>query len=149
MVWTALYTRVTTLFLWCQPYKYLGLRSILFYFCIFRPAPRAYGASQARDRIGATAAGHSHIHSNAGSKLCLWPIYHSSQQHQSLNSLNQVRDPTCNLMVLCRVHLRCTTIGSPGVFMLLFWWTALLVQWVTVQWVTWVTILMTLVNSYL
>ena len=35
--------------------------------------PMAYGGSQARGRIIATAAGLYHSHSNAGSKLCLWP----------------------------------------------------------------------------
>ena len=41
----------------------------------FRAAPVAYGISQARGPIGATAAGlhHSHHHSNAGSELHLQP----------------------------------------------------------------------------
>ena len=34
----------------------------------------AYGSSQARDPIGAAAAGLHHSHSNARSKPCLWPI---------------------------------------------------------------------------
>ena len=44
-----------------------------FVFCIFRAAPTAYGASQARDRIRAAAAGLCHSHSNAGSELRLKP----------------------------------------------------------------------------
>ena len=36
-------------------------------------APAAYGSSQARGLIGAVAAGHSHSHSNAGSKQHLRP----------------------------------------------------------------------------
>ena len=36
-----------------------------------RAAPEAYGSSQARGRIGATAAGLHHSHSNARSELCL------------------------------------------------------------------------------
>ena len=39
----------------------------------FRAAPMAYGGSQARDRIGATAAGLCHSHSNAVSELRLRP----------------------------------------------------------------------------
>ena len=44
-----------------------------FIFCFFRAAPVAYGGSQARSRIGATAASLYHSHSNKGSELCLRP----------------------------------------------------------------------------
>ena len=39
--------------------------AILFFFCLFRAEPEAYGGSQARDPIGAVAASlrHSHSHS--------------------------------------------------------------------------------------
>ena len=42
-------------------------------FLLFRATPRAYGGSQAKDLIGATAANlrHSHSHSHARSKLHL------------------------------------------------------------------------------
>ena len=43
----------------------------LFVFCLFRAAPTAYGDSQARDLIGATADSLCHSHSNAGSEPCL------------------------------------------------------------------------------
>ena len=39
----------------------------LFFFCLFRPTSAAYGGSQARGLIGATAAGLRHSHSNSGS----------------------------------------------------------------------------------
>ena len=39
----------------------------------YRATPSAYGSSQARGQIRATAAGLHHGHSNAGSKLCLQP----------------------------------------------------------------------------
>ena len=45
----------------------------LFYFFLFRATPLAYGSSQARGQIGATAAGLHHSYSNTGSKPCLWP----------------------------------------------------------------------------
>ena len=48
-------------------------------FCLFfRASPAAYGGSQARGQIGATAADHSrsHSHSNAVSGPRLWPIPH-------------------------------------------------------------------------
>ena len=43
------------------------------FFCLFRAAPAAYGGSQAKGQIGATAAGLHHSHSNAGSEQCLQP----------------------------------------------------------------------------
>ena len=43
--------------------------TVLFYFCLFRAAPTAYGISQVRGRLGAAAAGLCHSHSNARSKL--------------------------------------------------------------------------------
>ena len=44
-----------------------------FCFCFLRAAPAVYGSSQARDQIGATAAGLHHSHSNARSELHLQP----------------------------------------------------------------------------
>ena len=46
--------------------------SFLFYL-LFRAAHSAYGGSQARGPIGATAAGLHHSHSNARSEPHLWP----------------------------------------------------------------------------
>ena len=45
----------------------------LFIFLSFRAAPKAYGRSQARGRIGLVAAGLRHSHSNMGSELRLRP----------------------------------------------------------------------------
>ena len=46
----------------------LGVKSLLFAsLLLFRAAPAAYGGSQATGRIGTTAAGLHHSHSNAGS----------------------------------------------------------------------------------
>ena len=56
-VWTRAYTRAQTFF--C--------------FLLFRAAPAACGGSQARGRIGATAAGLRQSHSNSGSEPCLQP----------------------------------------------------------------------------
>ena len=39
---------------------------------LFRAAPMAYGGSQARGQIGATAAGLHHNHSHAESNQWLW-----------------------------------------------------------------------------
>ena len=43
-------------------------------FLLFRAAPLAYGGSQARGPIRATAAGLHHSHSISGSEPCLQPI---------------------------------------------------------------------------
>ena len=51
----------------------VSLGVFLVLFCLFRAAPAAYGGSQARSQIGATAAGLHHSHSNVGSKLHLQP----------------------------------------------------------------------------
>ena len=44
-----------------------------FFFCLFRVVPLAYGSSQARGRIRATAASLYHSHSYARSESCLQP----------------------------------------------------------------------------
>ena len=53
-----------------QPVRPLYIFKI---FYSFRAAPVAYGSSQARGRIRATAAGLCHSHSHAGSEPCLRP----------------------------------------------------------------------------
>ena len=60
-------------------------------FLLFRPAPGAYGSSQARDQIGAAAASLHYSHGNRGSEPCLDP-HHSSRQRQILNPLSEARD---------------------------------------------------------
>ena len=44
-----------------------------FYFLLFRAVPAAYGGSQGRSQIRATAAGLCHSHSNSGSEPHLRP----------------------------------------------------------------------------
>ena len=44
-----------------------------YYYLLFRATPAAYGGSQARGRIGATAANWCHSHSNTGSESHLRP----------------------------------------------------------------------------
>ena len=45
----------------------------LFFFGLFKAAPAAYGGSEARGPVGATAAGLRQSHSNSGSELRLQP----------------------------------------------------------------------------
>ena len=55
--------------------RFLFLRLLVSFFlsvfCLLRATPEAYGGYQARDLIGATAAGLCQRHSNARSELCL------------------------------------------------------------------------------
>ena len=83
---------------------------LFIYFLLFRATGAAYGSSQARSQIRATAAGLHHSHSNAGSKLCLWPI---SQQCQILNPLSEARDRTCILMDTSWICFHWATMGTP------------------------------------
>ena len=50
------------------------LKSYIFiFFCLLRAVPTPYGGSQAKVRIGATAAGLCHSYSDSGSEPCLRP----------------------------------------------------------------------------
>jgi len=81
-----------------------------FSFLLFRAVPAAYGSSQARGPIRASAAGLHHSHSNMGSELHL---HHSSWQRQILNPLREARDLTCNLMVPSWIHFCFAQTGTP------------------------------------
>ena len=59
----------------------------VFFFCLFRATPAAYGGSQARGPIAAIAFGLHYSHSNADLQL-----HHSSQQRWILNPLCKARD---------------------------------------------------------
>ena len=51
-----------------------------FFFGLFRATPMVYRSSQARDRIGATAASHSHSQSYARSEPGLQPMLQLTAQ---------------------------------------------------------------------
>ena len=56
----------------CQKF-YCPKRIYIFFFCLFRAAPAAYGGSQARGLIWAVAASLPHSHGRARSEPCLRP----------------------------------------------------------------------------
>ena len=72
----------------------------------------AHGSSQARGRIGATAANLHHRHSNAGSELRL-QLTPQAQQCRILNMLSVARDQTHNLMVPSRICFCWAMTGTP------------------------------------
>ena len=89
----------------------------------FSPTSVAYGSSQARSQIGATAAGLCHSHSNARSEPHL-PLHHSSWQCQILNPLSQARDRTLILMDASGVCSHRATTGTLEWIFLTFNWFA-------------------------
>ena len=74
-------------------FVYYSREKFCLFVLLFRAAPVAYGGSQARGPIGATAAG----------------IYHSLQQRRILNPLSDARDRTRNLMVPSQIHFHCAS----------------------------------------
>ena len=70
-----------------------------YYFLPLRATPMAYGDSQARDPVGASAAGLHHSH--------------SSPQCWILNPLSKARDPTCNLLVPSQICFCCAMRETP------------------------------------
>ena len=100
----------------------IGFFCFCFCFCLlsFKGCTRAaYGGSQARGRIGAVGAGLHHSHSDTRSKLHLQPIP-QLWQHRILNPLSEARDRTCVLMDASQIRFRCTTTGTPYLFLLTF-----------------------------
>ena len=69
------------------------------FFLLFRATPTAYGGSQARGQIRATASG----------------LYQSSQQCQLLNPLSEARDQTPSLRLTSRMCFLCATTGTPNI----------------------------------
>uniref|UniRef100_A0A8D1TL14 Signal transducing adaptor molecule n=1 Tax=Sus scrofa TaxID=9823 RepID=A0A8D1TL14_PIG len=83
------------------------VRVWVFYFGLFafsRAAPVAYGGCQARSPLGAAAAGLRQSHSNAGSRLGLRDLHHSSWEHRIPSPPSEARVRTHNLMVPSRIH---------------------------------------------
>ena len=76
-----------------------------FFSCLLRAAPIAYGSSQARGQIGATAAGPHHSHSNTGFEPHLQRTSQLSaiQDAGMLSPLSETRGQTHILMDTSRV----------------------------------------------
>ena len=90
----------------------------LFFLSLFRATFTAYGGSQARGPIGATAAGHSHSHSNTRSEPPLRPT------PQLTDPLIKTRDWTCLLMDTSQIRFHCTIMRTPLYsFFFKFYWS--------------------------
>ena len=78
--------------------------------CLFRATPKAYGSSQVRGWIGATAYS---VHQAMQNLSHTCDLYHSSQQCRVLNPQSKARDWTRVLMDTNRVHYFWATAGTP------------------------------------
>ena len=85
----------------------------LFFFCLFRATPTAYGGYQASRRIGDIAASLHHSHSNVGSEPRLWPTPHRSWKCWILNPVSKARDQTCINMDAGQIRFHWAATGSP------------------------------------
>ena len=65
----------------------------IFFFCLLRAAPAAYGGSQARGLIRAVAAGLRQSHSKTRSEPSVCDLHHNSRQCRILNPPNEARVP--------------------------------------------------------
>ena len=72
----------------------------------------AYGGSQARGRIGVTAAS-LYPATATPDPSHVFDLQHSSWQHQIINPLSKARDQTHNLKVPRWIRFCCATMGTP------------------------------------
>ena len=98
-----------------------------FFFLLFRATPVAYGDSQARGPIGATAAGLHHSTATSGPS-CICNLHHSSWQQQIFHPLSEARGRTHNLKVPSWICFCGAMMGTP--------WRACFSKGILVPWVT-------------
>ena len=98
-------------------------RCVFLFVCLFLSFvslglyPLAYGGSQARGLIRATAAAYARATAMPDlSHVC--DLHHSSQQCQIINPLSEARNQTHNLIFPSQICFRCATTGIPNLF---FW----------------------------
>ena len=103
--------------LWKSICKIPSLEHFFRYFVVvvilFRATPAAYGISQARGLIGATAACLHHGHGNSGSK-CICDLHHRSRQCQIPDPWGKARDQTCILIDTSQTRYCQAMKGTPS-----------------------------------
>ena len=92
--------------------KLLDHMGILFFSLLFRAALATCGNSQARDWIGAAAAGLCHNNTMPDPSL-IFDLHHSSEQRWILNPLIEARDRIHILKDTSWIRFHCTTMGTP------------------------------------
>ncbi len=71
---------------------------------LFRAAPAAYGGSQARDPVGAVAAGPAPQPQPTPDPSRVCDLHHGSRQRWILNPLSEARDQTRDLVDASRLR---------------------------------------------
>ena len=84
----------------------------IYFFCLFRALPLAYGSSQARGQITGAAAGLPKATATPDPS-CICNLHHISRQSRILDPLSETRDRTRNLIVSSQIHFCCATMGTP------------------------------------
>ena len=85
---------------------------LFFFSCFFKVLPEAYGSSQARGLIGATASAYTTATTTAmpdSSRVC--DVYHSSQQRRIPDPLSEARDWTRILVDTSWICFCCSRMG--------------------------------------
>jgi len=99
--------------IFCMALLPSGRLTLLHFFFLFRAAPVAYGGSQARGPIGATAAAYITATARPDPNR-VYKLHRRSRQCRILNPLSKVRDQTRNLMVPDWICFCCATPGTPS-----------------------------------
>ena len=82
------------------------------FFFFLGPHPEAYGGSQAKGQIGATAAGLHHSHRPQQHQIRATSAAYSSRQRRILNPLSEATARTHNLMVPSQIRFRYAMTGT-------------------------------------
>ena len=92
----------------------LQILSLFFFLCFLGPT-RGLWSSQAKDHIGATAAGPHHSNSNAGIWATSVTYITAHSNAGSLTHWSEARDWTCILMDTSQICFCCTTKRTPQI----------------------------------
>ena len=85
----------------------------VFFLCLFRATPTAYGGSQARGLIELQLPASTRATAMPDPSR-IYNLHHSSLQHPILNPLNEARDRTHNIMVPSQICFCSITMGTPS-----------------------------------
>ena len=102
----------------CHEAKGPGLS--FFFFLLFGAAPAAYGGSQTRVRIRATAAGLPYSHNKAGSKPHMWPAPQLMAMPDPLPTAQGIEPPSSSRLVRFVSTVPQWELPRPVLFMVVF-----------------------------
>ena len=82
---------------------------IFLFVCLYRAAPMAYGGSQAKGLIGATATSQCHYHSHSNARSEPTPQLTATSDPYPLS---ETTDETHSLMVPSKIRFHCSMMGT-------------------------------------